>query len=191
LFDSVESQQVKTMDGHLLIGRHYAGRDETAKAIEALMMARALARAQRKHDPAAQEIKSLAKKIGDESLTKVELGVETYQRAGFIDMSAVDMDSAYERGVDEPLLFYAMSVDEEGSGKTQIKTVAIRISKAIGTEDQYEVETVMKQRGSSSVRKGELHGSLDLHDPMGREKLFRLDIEKLEGDRFKLSVQNE
>jgi hypothetical protein len=191
LFDAVESQQVKTMDGYLLIGRYYAGRDETAKATEALMIARALGHAQMKHNPAAQEIKSLAKQIGDESLAKLELGIEHYQRAGFTDMSTVDMDSVYERGVDEPLLFYVLPADEAGREKPHIKTVAIRISKAIDTKDHYDVETVTRQRGSSSVSKGDLYGSLDLHDPMGHETLSRLVIEKLEGDRFKLSVQNE
>ena len=112
LFDAVESQQVKTMDVYLLIGRYYANRGEMSKVTEALKMARVMGRAERKPNPASNEIKSLSEKIGDESLAKAEIGVEYYQRAGFIDISTVDNGIAYERSVDEPLMFYALPAGE-------------------------------------------------------------------------------
>jgi hypothetical protein len=164
LFDSVESQQVKTMDGYLLIGRYYADRDQMAKATQALMMARAMGRAERKHNPASNETKELAKKIGDESLAKAEVGVEYYQRAGFIDISTLVDDVVYERAADEPLMFYAVPADEEGIDKAKIKTFVMRISKVIGTEDEYEVVKITKEGGGSSVGKRGLDGSIYLHD---------------------------
>ncbi len=191
LFDSVESQQVKTMDGHLLIGRYYADKEQMAKATEALMMARAMGRAERKHNPDENEIKELAKKIGDDSLAKAEIAVEYYQRAGFIDISTLEDGVVYERAVDEPLMFYDVSTDEVGVEKAEIKTVVIRISKVIGTEDEYEVETITKQAGSSSVGKSGLTGSIFFHDSMGHKELLRLGVEKLEGERFELTVRKE
>ena len=189
LFDSVESQQVKTMDGYLMIGRYYADRDEMAKATEALMMARAMGRAERKHNPDENEIKELAKKIGDESLAKAEVGVEYYQRAGFIDFSTVEDGQVYKRGADEPLMFYTMPADEEGIDKAKIQTVVVRITKALETENEYEVEKITKQGGGSSVGKSGLTESIFLYGSMGNKKLLRLDVEKLETEKFKLTVR--
>ncbi len=191
LFDAVESQQVKTMSGYLLIGRHYAGRDDKTKATEALMMALAMGRAQKKHNPAPNEIKALAKKIGDESLAKAEVGVEYYQRAGFIDMSTIDDGIGYERAAGEPLMFFAAPVDEEGVEKTGIRTIVMRIRKSAGTDDQYEVETITKQGGSSSTGKMGLTENIILHDPMGHRVWFMLDVEKIEGERFRLTVREK
>jgi hypothetical protein len=191
LLDAVESQQVKTMDGYLLIGQHYAGKDDTAKATEALMMARAMGRAEKKHNPLSSEIKALAKKIGDESLAKAEVGVEYFRRAGFVDLSTANDGTEYERTADEPLMFYAVSADEEGVEKTRLKTIVLRISRAAGTEDQYEVETITKQGGSSSTGKRGLNGSIILHDSMGHKVWLTLNVERLEGERFRLTVRKE
>jgi hypothetical protein len=191
LFDSVESQQVKTMDGYLLIGRYYADRDEVAKATDALMMARAMGRAERKHNPAENKIKELAKKIGDESLTKEEVAEEYYRRAGFVTFSEVENGKAYERAADEPLMFYTIPADEEGIDKVKIKTIVIRIIKMIGTEDEYEVERITKQGGGSSVGKSGWTGRIYFHDSTGHKKLFSLGIEKLEVERFKLTLRKE
>ena len=191
LLDSVESQQVKTMDGYLLIGQYYADREEMAKAKEALMMARAMGRAERKHNPDENEIKELAKEIGDESLAKAEVVEEYYQRAGFVDFSTVENGKVYERAADEPLMFYTIPADEEGNEKVKIKTIVIRIIKMIGTEDEYEVERITKQGGGSSVGKSGWTGRIYFHDSMGHKELFRLDVEKLEDERFKLTVRKE
>lgn len=191
LFDSVESGQVKTMDGYLLIGRYYADRDQMAKATEALMMARAMGRAEGKHNPDEDEIKKLAKKIGDKSLAKAEVEEEYYRRAGFADISTVENGKVYERAVDEPLVFYSMPADEEGIDKAKIKTIVIRISKMIGTEDEYEVEKITKQGGGSSVGKSGLTGYIFLRDSTGHRELFSLDVEKLKAEKFKLTVRKE
>jgi hypothetical protein len=191
LFDAVESQQIKTMGGYLLIGRYYANRGEMGKATEALITARVMSRAKMKHGPASNEIKSLAKKIGDESLAKAEIGIEYYQRAGFIDISTVYDGVVYERSVDEPLMFYTVQADEEGFEKIDIKTVVTRISKAIGTEGQYEVEIISKRNNGSSWEQGGLSGSITLHDSLDHNKSFRLDVERLDGERFKLTVRRD
>lgn len=189
LFDSVESQQVKTMDGYLLIGRYYAKKDQMTKATEALMMARALGRADREHNPASNEIKELVKKIGDESLAKADIGIEYYQRAGFVDISTLGDGVVYERGLDEPLMFYTVLAQKEGDKKTNIQTVVIRISRLTNTEDHYEVEKITKQRNTSSHGKNGLTNTIFLYDSVDRKEPFRLDVEKLEGERFKLTVR--
>lgn len=191
LFDSVESQQVKTMDGHLLIGRYYAGKDQMSKATDALMMARAMGRAERKHNPDENEIKQLAKKIGDESLAKADIGIEYYQRAGFIDLARAEDGAVYERAVDEPLMFYTVPAKKEGDEDTDIQTIVLRISKLAGKEDLYEVEKITKQLNMSSHGKNGLSATIYLYDSIDQRESFKLDVEKLEGERFKLTVRKE
>lgn len=189
LFDSVESQPVKTMDGFLLLGRHYAGKEDIAKATQALMMARVMARAESEHNPAGNEIKELAKKIGDESLATADVGTEYYQRAGFIDISALEDGAAYELAMGEPLMFYTLPTEKEDADKNDIKTIVIRIDKVLGKEDQYEVEKIEKQRGSSSRGKNGLNQSIFLGDSTSRGQPLSLKVENLEGKKFKLTVR--
>jgi hypothetical protein len=191
LLDSVESQQVKTMSGYLMISHYYADRDEMAKATEALAMARAMGRAEKTHNPASNEIKSLAKKIGDESLAKAEVVAECYQRAGFVDVLTVDDGVVYERAVNEPLMFYDAAADEEDAEKVRIKTFVTRISKLTGTEDQYEVEIITKRNGGSSHRKRDINSRIYLRDLSGPKEFLWLDVDRLEGERFKLTVRKE
>jgi hypothetical protein len=189
LLDSVESQQVKTMDGYLLIGKYYANKDETAKATDALMMARAMGRAESEHNPNSNEIKQLAKKIGDDSLAKADVGIEYYQRAGFMDISTVKDGAVYERAADEPLMFYTILAEKEGDQDTDIRTIVIRIKKLTGMEDQYEVQKITKQRNTSSHSNNGLAGTISLYHPADHEELLRLNVEKLEDERFKLTVR--
>lgn len=191
LLDSVKSQQVKTMDGYLLIGRYYANQKQMDKATDALVMARAMARADREHNPASSEMKNLAKKIGDESLLKVEIGIEYYQRAGFIDISTLENGSSYERAVNEPLMFYTVLNDKEGDNKIDINTIVLRIFKLAGSDDEYEVEKITKQRNTSSHGKNGLAGTIYFYESVGHTESLKLDVEKLEAEKFKLTVRKK
>jgi hypothetical protein len=191
LYEAVESQEVKTMDGHLLIGQYYADEGEMSKATEALKIARVMGRTERKHNPASNEIKLLAKKIGDESLAKDEIGIEYYQRAGFVDFSTVDEGVVYERAVNEPLMFYKVTADEEDAEKAGIKTFVVKISKVVGEEGKYRVEIITKQGGGSSHRRREISSRIYLRDLFGSKEFLGLDVDRLEGERFKLTVRRE
>lgn len=186
LVDSIESARVKTMDGFLAVGRFYAEHDEPNGAVDALMMARTLRRADRQHNPAENEIKSLAERIGDESLAKTELSAEYFNRAGFIDLADVNDPAVFERGVNEPLLFYATPTD---GSQEKIETIAITIGYVPGTEDQYEVTTVEKAPGSSSVGTRGLTQVVFFNDPSESGKMFHLETETLGDDRFKLTFR--
>jgi len=189
LFDSVESQPVKTMGGFLLLGRHYAGKEDIAKATQALMMARVMARAESEHNPAGNEIKELAKKIGDESLATANIGIEHYQLAGFIDVSTLEGGAVYELAIGEPLMFYTLPAEQEVADKDDIKTIVMRIRKVVGTEDQYEVEKIEKQRSFSSRGKNGLNQRIFLGDSMSRDESLSLKVENLEGKKFRLTVR--
>jgi hypothetical protein len=188
LFDAVESQPVKTMGGYLLLGRHYATRKDVTSATDALMMARAMGRAEGEHDPASSQVKELAKKIGDESLAKADVGIEYFKRAGFIDISMLEDGVVYERGLNEPLVFYAVQAAEDAA-KNDIKTIVIRISQVAGKDGQHEVEKVEKQRSFSSRGKNPLEQRIFLGGLTGGNESPRLEVKNLESGRFRLTVR--
>ena len=191
LLDSVKSQRVKTMQGYLLLGRHHAGQKDMDQAADALMLAKAMSRTLREHNPATNEFKSLAKQIGDESLSSAEVGIEYFQRAEFIDMSTVDAGTEFERALGEPLMFYQHPTSlEKEDEETNIKTVVIRISSTTTTDNDnpHQVETIAKATNQSSVRTRGLSENILVHTPVIQEGYFRLKIKALEGDIFKLTV---
>ena len=88
-------------------------------------------------------------------------------------------------------MFYTLPADEQGSDKVKIKTIVIRITEMIGTEDEFEVEKITKQGGGSSVGKSGSTGRIYFHDSTGHKKLFSLGIEKREAEKFKLTFRKE
>ncbi len=188
LVDSVQSGQVKTMQGYLLVGRFYADKDEMVKATEALMMARVLGRANRQHNPAPNEIKSLAEKIGDESLAQTEVPVEYYERAGFVNLATAESPSTFERGLGEPLVFYNI---QAGDPESKIRTVAITMTQAPGKDDHYQMTKVEKAKGMSSIGTRDATEIVFLNDLSEETPKAQLDIEQLEDDRFKLTLRKK
>ncbi|MCF7975359.1 MAG: hypothetical protein K9N55_16200 [Phycisphaerae bacterium] len=187
LLESVRSQHVKTMRGYLLIGRYHANQEELAQATDALMLARAMSRTLREHEPCKSEFKSLAKQIGDDSLVTQEIGIDSYQRAGFIDINTVNHGTVFERTVNEPLMFYQCPADLEQDTEIKVKTIVIRISPPSGNES-HQVETITKETGQSSLRKGGLSGSIFIPMAFLENTSFQLKAKELDGDRFKLTV---
>jgi hypothetical protein len=188
LLDSVTSQQATTMQGYLLIGRYHANQKDKAQATDALMLAKAMSRTLREHNPAKSEFKSLAKQIGDDSLATAEIGVEYFQRAGFIDISTVNSGTTFERAVNEPLMFYHCPTPEKEDAETLIKTIVIRISPTIASEGQHQVSTITKQPGQSGSRTRGLSENILIHTPVIQNDAFTLNAKKLEGDRFILTL---
>ena len=190
LLDSVQSQRVTTMDGYLLLARHFAGQEDMTRATDALLMARAMARAESKHDAAGSEIRQLAKKIGDESLATANVGAEYYRRAGFSDISTLDDGAVYELAAGEPLMFYTLTAESQDTDKNDIKTIVVRINKIAGKkEDQYEVEKIEKQQGTSSCSKNGLNENIFLSGSTPGRAPLELRVKKLEDARFRLTLR--
>jgi hypothetical protein len=103
-------------------------------------------RTEKGHNIRADEIKSLAGKLGDESLAEVPVAEEVFRRIGFIGPEQLKEPVEIEKSVDEPVLFYSRLDDGE------LQTVALRIirSQESSYTAPYQLLTVESRKDSSS-----------------------------------------
>jgi hypothetical protein len=129
-----------------MLARYWADRGEMEKGRESLLRARAMQRTEKGHNVRAEEIKNLAKKLGDESLADVPVTEEIFREMGFINIEQITEPMEIERSINEPVLFYQRLDDGE------LKTFALRVirSQEPSYSVPYQLLTVESQKGSSS-----------------------------------------
>lgn len=142
----IEQSPVRTLDGCLMLARYWADRGEMEKGRESLLHARAMQRTEKGHNVRAEEIKNLAKKLGDESLAEVPVTEEIFRQMGFINTEQLTEPMEIERSINEPVLFYQRLDDGE------LKTFALWVirSQEPSYSVPYQLLTVESQKGSSS-----------------------------------------
>lgn len=142
----IEESPVNTLDGCLMLARYWADRGETDKGRESLLRARAMQRTEKGHNVRADEIKSLARKLGDESLAEVPVAEEIFRQMGFINPEQLNEPIEIEKPINEPVLFYRRLGDGE------LQTFALRIIRSQESSYlvPYHLLTVESRKGSSS-----------------------------------------
>jgi len=142
----IEQSPVCTLDGCLMLARYWADRGEMEKGRELLLHARAMQRTEKSHNVRAEEIKALAKKLGDESLAEVPVTEEIFREMGFINIEQLTEPMEIERSINEPVLFYQRLDDGE------LKTFSLRVirSQEPSYSAPYQLLTVESRKGSSS-----------------------------------------
>ncbi|UCC97550.1 MAG: hypothetical protein JSW66_17110 [Phycisphaerales bacterium] len=143
---SVEASPVHTLDGCLMLGRYWADQDRTDKGQEWLMRARAMQRAEKESNARSQEIRSLAKKLGDEGLAEIPVSEQILRDAGFVSVATLTGPLEIERALDEPVLLYRRLDDG------RMRTIALRVvrSRDISSSVPYGLLAVDKREGRSS-----------------------------------------
>lgn len=142
----LEKKKGLNFNANLYLAQHYQHRNETEKAKNALLFARALAYTVRDHSPRQSDIKQLAKKLGDEKLAEQPIGVEIFQQIGLIDANSLDQPYEIEKKLGEAVSFYYEKKDNT------IKTVTFRVTN--DESGNYSVEHIEKEKGMSSVGHG-------------------------------------
>ena len=151
LLSRIERCPVQSMRGCLSMAKFYADQKRLEKAKAAFFRARALARTEKQHNPEPNRFKSLAKKLGDESLADANVDLEYYSEAGFTDLTGKTEPVAIERNPNEPAAFCI------ANDKGEICTVVLTIQPAElpsqnpQTPPQYQLTQITKTTGSSSV----------------------------------------
>ncbi|MHC4557994.1 MAG: PLD nuclease N-terminal domain-containing protein [Planctomycetota bacterium] len=188
----IEQSPVHTLDGCLVLARYWSDRGELDKGRELLLRARAMQRAEKEHNVKAQEIKSLAKKLGDEGLAEVSIDEKILHDMGFVNIEQLTEPLEIERALDEPVLF-SRRLD---SG--ELRTFALRVirSREPSSPVPYRLLTVEKSKGSS--RSSETGGRIepdgvwiaesDLYDLASENKPPQLKIECLGNEHFLFAV---
>jgi len=142
----IEESPVNTLDGSLMLTRYWADRGQTDKGRELLLRARAMQRTEKGHNVRADEIQSLARKLGDESLAEVPVSEEVFRQIGFINPEQLKEPVEIEKSINEPVLFYRHLDDGE------LQTFALRIirSQESSYSAPYHLLTIESRNGSSS-----------------------------------------
>jgi hypothetical protein len=117
----LEAGGVCTLDGSLVLGCYWADRGDMDKGRQWLMRARAMQRAEKEPTATSQDIRSLAKKLADESLADVALSEQALRDVGFVNAEQLTEPMKTERALDEPLLLY------RGLDDGQLHTFALRV----------------------------------------------------------------
>ncbi len=154
LISIIEKSPVCTLDSCLLLANFWAKSGDTAKGRDVLLHARAMERAEKGHNTRSQEIKSIAKKLGDETLAEVPLTESVLLDVGFTNAEKLGEPLEIERRLNEPVLFYRR-LDAGG-----FQTLALRVirSREQSSHAPYQLLTVQKHKGSSNVN--ETNGNL-------------------------------
>ena len=142
----IEESPVNTLDGCLMLARYWADCGETDRGRESLLRARAMQRTEKDYNVRADEIKSLARKLGDESLAEVPVTEEIFRQMGFINPEQLNEPVEIEKPINEPVLFYRRLGDGE------LQTFALRIIRSQESSYlvPYHLLTVESRKGSSS-----------------------------------------
>jgi hypothetical protein len=188
----IEQSPVHTLDGCLVLAYYWADRGEMDKARESLLRARAMQYAEKEHNVKAQEIKSLAKKLGDEGLAEVPVDEKILSEMGFMNIEQLTESLKIEKALDEPVLFYRR-LDND-----QLQTFALRVihSREPSSSVPYQLLTVEKRKDSSSSSEtggtvkpdGVWVAESNPYNLAGKEKPTQFKIECLGNERFLFTV---
>lgn len=142
----IEESPVNTLDGCLMLARYWADSGQADKGREYLLRARVMQRTEKGHNIMADEIKSLAGKLGDESLADVTIAEEIFRQMGFINPEQLKEPVEIEKAIDEPVLLY------RNLGDGELHTFALRIIRSQESSYlvPYHLLTVESRNGNSS-----------------------------------------
>lgn len=193
LLEKLEAAPVRTLPEWLAMADLYLDAGESEKATAAFWRARAMARAEREHQPRGSEFKALAKRLGDEALAEQAVDEATLREAGFVRVERGRESGPVEVGLGEPACFYCLK--EDGTIRTLAMTVT-RVTGAAESERSYELLKVEKGKGSSSISTGgyqDGEGSLFYLGERAGGNSVHLPVrqETLTDERFRFTVGKE
>ena len=184
----LEASPVCTLDGSLVLGRYWAQRGDTDKGRQWLMRARAMQRAEKGRDARSQEIRSLAVKLGDESLAEVTVSEQTLRDVGFVNTERLTEPLKVERALGEPVLLYRRL---DGG---RLHTFALRVVRSFEVPllAPYGLLVVEKREGPSSSSQtagrvrpdGVWAAEASVQGLAGQNESTQLTVESVGDERF-------
>jgi hypothetical protein len=184
----VEAAPAYTLDGSLMLGRYWAARGQMDKGRQCLMRARALLFAEKETDLKSQEIRSLAKKLADESLADAPMSEETLRDVGFVNAGQLTEPLKAEKGPDELVLLYRRL----GSGQFHAFALRVTRSRDASSSAPYVLLVTESREGRSissetagSYRPGDVWAAeFTLHSPAAEGKSTKLTVKSVGIQRF-------
>lgn len=184
----VEAVPAYSLDESLMLGRYWAARGQMDKGRQCLMRARALLYAEKEPDAKSQEIRSLAKKLADESLADAPMSEETLRDVSFVNAGQLTEPLKAEKGPDEPVLLYRRL------GNGQFHTFALRVTRSrdASSSASYVLLVIESREGRLSSSEaagadgpgGAWKAEFTLQNLTGEGKSTKLTVESVKSRRF-------
>jgi hypothetical protein len=184
----LETSPICTLDGSLVLGRYWAQRGDTDKGRQWLMRARAMQRAEKGRDARSQEIRSLARKLADESLAEVAVSEQTLRDVGFVNAEQLTEPLKVEKALGQPVLLYRRL---DGG---RLHTFALRVVRLFDAPSPapYGLLVVEKREGPSSSSQtagsvrpdGVWAAEASVQGLAGQNESAQLTVESVGDERF-------
>lgn len=184
----VEAAPAFSLDGSLMLARYWAARGQTDKARRYLTRSQALLCSEKEPDAKLQEIRSLAKKLADESLMEVPVSEEVLREVGFVNAGQLTGPLKAEKGPDEPVLLYRRLAN----GQFHTFTSYVTRSHDASSPAPWVLLVIENREGrSSSVEiggaarpQGAWDAEFTLQSVMDEGKSAKLTVESMKNKRF-------
>lgn len=188
----IENSPAYTMDENLMLARYWVDRGQMDKGRVSLLRARAMRRTEKSHNIRAEEIKSLAEKLGDESLAEGPVAEEIFRQIGFINLEHIKEQIELEKSINEPVLFYRRLNERE------LYTFALRILHTQKSPSSVPYNLLSVESSEGNLRSSENKGTLEPNgvweaetsiDTLTNEsKSIQLKVKSLGGERFLFTI---
>jgi hypothetical protein len=188
----IEQSTVFTLDEYLMLARYWVDQGQIDWGCVALLRARAMQRTEKSRNIRTKEIKSLAEKLGDESLAEGPVAEEVFQQIGFINIELLKEPIETEKSINEPVLFYR-HVNDGG-----LQTFALRVVRSHESSGlmPYHLLTVESLNGSISSTEnngkmksnGTWEGETSIEALTDESKSVRVQVKCLDDENFLFTV---
>jgi len=183
----LERQQHRTLPAEVRLAELYEQREEAEKARRALIRVRALLWSVRDDNRFKNRLKSLAEKLGDETLAEAPPTKQDFRDVGFVELTADSESFEEEVGLDVPVVMFYEDRDGE------LRTVSLSVARSGNENDPFLINFLERMphgsswgsRGASSLTTGPWRGH---YSKRIGDFTLNCNITALEnGNRFQLS----
>jgi len=193
--ERLKSKGAKTLQTWLVLAKVYRGLKDDDAARDALLRAHVLLQTVGDQGDLRNQIRSLAKELGDEKLADKPIDAALIRELGFIELKPGVEISDSELGLDQPVHFFGHTADGE------LKTVSVRVVKELVPDGKalYQIAHVESfDHGRSWGKSGQIWEDVSQNHRMLPSYSSQLDglgrvnfcIVKLPGkERFRLSAE--
>lgn len=187
LLTVLERQQHRTLPAEVRLAELYQQKEETERTRHALIRATALLWSVRDDKSFKKRLKSLAEKLGDETLAEAPPTKQAFRAAGFIELIADSEPFEQDVGLDVPVVMFY----EDQDGK--LRTLSLSVARSGNQADPFLIKHLERMPHGSSwgSHGGSSHGTDSWQGHYSKHTgTFTLDCHitaLADGQRFRMS----
>lgn len=144
----LEQRPITSPNGYRQLAEYYHSHKQVEKARKALLRAKALLMTRGEYGTLTSQIKSLAKRMGEEALADSPAGRDVFVELGFTESVNAKEPVTCELRPDEEVRLF----QEEPDGKIRVVAVAVRRNRGSASKTPYELTYIAAERAGRILR---------------------------------------